>query len=860
MNLKKTLSFLLTFAILLSILAISFMPSAAIVNEREIAETSASPSDFSWDNATVYFLLIDRFNDGIKSNNNAYNRGLNQNGSAGNIKDKRAMFQGGDFKGITDKINDGYFNELGVNALWITAPYEQVHGYVVGSSQRDTYPHYAYHGYYPLDYTETDKALGTKEEFKTFVDTAHEKGIRVVMDIVMNHPGYNTMYDMNEYNFGTLNSGWQDVYYDFEHIRQSSFDRVINYSSSSSDWGRWWGIDWVRAGLAGYEGAPSADSNPLLGSLEFLPDFKTENTKAVDLPPILKNKWTKEGTLGQKNTEFNNWANSTGNQKRVRNYLVYWLSSWVREYGIDGFRCDTAKHVEMDSWRALNEECTKALKEWKTKNPNKKMDNLDFWMTGENWGQTLDYNDYYKTGQFDSMINFEFGGGINGDVNNIYERYAREINTKDNFNVLTYVSSHDTSLARNNIIYQGSALLLMPGAVQIFYGDESNRPFINHPVAPGNDDHSLRSFMNWSDLNNSSSTASKTLAHWQKVGTFRNNHIAVGAGSHNKLSTTSGSAFSRIYNKNSIDDKIVACIGASANQNVTITLGSLFSNGTTVTNTYNGTTATVNDGKVTFNSGVNGTILIEAKGSSTTDPTTPTKPTTPTTPTTPTKPIDKFDVLLGDADLNGTINITDATAVQKHAAQIEMLTGKSLYSADPDEDGAINVKDATVIQKYCADISTDTRVGQVISIGDPEDPTTPTKPTTDPTDPITDPTDPTDPVDPTDPTTPIEEGVIKFTDNLNWGVVYAYFWSDSEEHMAGKWPGAQMESYELNPFGKNNYKIDIPEGAQYVIFNNNSGSQSVNITLEGYEGYYCEDEKIDNLYPVKPWDLGEFTE
>lgn len=55
-----------------------------------------------------------------------------------------------------------------------------------------------------LDYTETDANFGTPEEFETLVDTAHEHGIRVIMDIVMNHCGYNTVADMEEYGFGTL--------------------------------------------------------------------------------------------------------------------------------------------------------------------------------------------------------------------------------------------------------------------------------------------------------------------------------------------------------------------------------------------------------------------------------------------------------------------------------------------------------------------------------------------------------------------------------------------------------------------------------------------------------------------------------
>ncbi|MDY2783640.1 MAG: hypothetical protein SOT80_09650, partial [Candidatus Pseudoruminococcus sp.] len=82
----------------------------AMNTEVNAASTSTSPKDtpFSWDNATVYFLLTDRFYNGDTSNDHSYGRGLDKNGNAVNY-DQYAAFQGGDFAGITKKINDGYF-------------------------------------------------------------------------------------------------------------------------------------------------------------------------------------------------------------------------------------------------------------------------------------------------------------------------------------------------------------------------------------------------------------------------------------------------------------------------------------------------------------------------------------------------------------------------------------------------------------------------------------------------------------------------------------------------------------------------------------------------------------------------------
>ena len=551
------------------------------VNAADVNVSNDNPSRFSWDNATVYFLLTDRFNNGDSSNDNAYGR---QDVA---LSDQRATFHGGDFAGITDKINEGYFDNLGVNAIWLTAPYEQIHGYVLG----DNFAHYSYHGYYVLDYTEPDAAFGTKQEFQTLVDTAHEHGIRIVMDVVMNHAGYNNMTDMNEYNYGTLLDGWKSVY---DSGQLSQYHSMIDYTSDAAAWGRWWGSDWVRSGLPGYT---EGSGNELTQCLTGLPDFKTEQTTKVGIPQFLQTKWTNEGTLEEKIEKY-------GSSNTVTGYLSDWLADWVRTYGVDGFRCDTAKHVDKASWKQLKDKCVEALKEWKQANPTKKLDDLDFWMTGEHWDHGVYKDSYYTEGGFDSMINFETTGGsllLPSKVAQTYQSYADKINSDPSFNVLSYISSHDTVLTRSDdMYYMGSAFLLMPGAVQIYYGDETNRQTAEGVQNDGNGGagHSLRSDMNFGE--NADLTA-----HWGIVGRFRNNHLAVGAGANTALDSSNGIAFARIYD----DDKIAAVI--NANGSVSVNVSSLWNDGTELENFYDSSKAVVADGTVTFNAGEHGTILIQ---------------------------------------------------------------------------------------------------------------------------------------------------------------------------------------------------------------------------------------------------------
>ncbi|WLR42713.1 alpha-amylase family glycosyl hydrolase [Bacillus carboniphilus] len=560
----------------------------------EAASTQAEEGTFSWDNATVYFVLTDRFLDGDESNNNSYGREQDANGNTySDYKDKEGTFHGGDLKGLTKKINEGYFTDLGVNALWITAPYEQIHGWIGGENFR----HYSYHGYYPLDYTEVDANMGTAEDLRSFMDTAHEKGIRVVFDIVMNHAGYYSMKDMNEFGFGTLQGDWYNYYYNSSDY-EAHYDTYGNYINTTdrNSWSKWWGSDWVRAGVAGYQNGGSDDYTMTLAGL---PDFKTEATSSVDLPKILQTKWDDEKEIKER-AELDAFFDRTGYERTPDNYIIKWLTDWVREYGVDGFRADTAKHVNIEDWGRLKAEATLALQEWKTNNPDKALDEEDFWMTGEVWGHGVGKSDYFNNG-FDSVINFDYQGsaGNLSNIENIYSSYASSINSDSSFNVLSYISSHDTSLYRGDMIDAGTAFFMLPGGVQIFYGDETARP-IDYSATWS--DFQTRSDMNWDSIN------TNVLEHWQKLGQFRNKHIAVGAGNHNQMSN-SPYTFSRTYDHNGVTDKVVAVFEAAGS--TTVDVSSVFVDGTNVVDFYTGNMATVENGKVTFTAHSNGVILIE---------------------------------------------------------------------------------------------------------------------------------------------------------------------------------------------------------------------------------------------------------
>ena len=600
----------------------------------ELDETGKITSDnsaslemqrFSWDNATVYFVLTDRFLNSDKSNDHSYGRGKTQTGAdvAGlDTYTNPGTFHGGDLNGLTSKVEEGYFNDLGVNAIWITAPYEQVHGYTSGNKQSNNantypdpegggFPYYSYHGYWALDYTNIDENMGDEADFEKFVDTCHEHGIRVVMDVVMNHLGYTTMQDAVDYGFdGALKGDWATYYYGNATYLMGGDPECLNYwDASSSAWSKWWGAGFVRADYPGYTAAGGGD---ITMSLCGLPDVQTESSApAVDTPPIMKTKWGQEGRLAQEEQELSDYFSRTGNKKQARYYIIKWLTDWVREYGVDGFRCDTAKHVDLDAWKDLKTEAVSALKEWRENNSSKPGAQWtdDFWMTGECWGHGMGKSPYYDSGGFDSMINFTFPKtGDATSMEGTYSSYAAAINSDPDFNSLSYISSHDDCLTRSNLIGQGTCLLLAPGGVQIYYGDETNRPLgWNDWFSSDYKDQRYRTDMNWDSIDND------VLSHWQKVGSFRNKHVSVGAGQHEMLSE-SPYTFSRTYNLEEDDeDKVVVSIPGKAGS-CTVSVGDVFEDGETITDYYTGEKYEVSGGTVDVKAGENGVVLLEGSG------------------------------------------------------------------------------------------------------------------------------------------------------------------------------------------------------------------------------------------------------
>ena len=546
--------------VLLLIVSVLILNSCKEVKTSEFLVDNEVP--FVWEGANVYFLLTDRFNNADKTNDINFNR----------IEETAKLrgFEGGDIKGVTQKVNDGYFTDLGINAIWMTPIVEQIHG----GTDEGTGMSYGFHGYWASDWTNLDPNFGTKTDLHELVEAAHKKGIRIILDAVINHTGPVTQND----------SAWPE--------------------------------NWVRT-------EPKCDytsyENTITCTLvENLPDIRTEHNDSVALPPQLVDKWKAEGRYDQELKELDAFFERTGHPKAPRFYIMKWLTDYITEFGIDGYRVDTVKHTEEFVWQEFKQECDYAFAEFKKINPDKVLDDNDFYLVGEvyNYGisakKAFDFGDKkvdYFDNSFNSLINFELKlDAAKLPVNDMFIKYSEILNTDlKGYGVLNYISSHDDSgpfdAKRKKPFESATKLLLCPGTSQVYYGDESAR---NLAIKDAQGDAKLRSFMNWDAVENNLETQ-KILKHWQKLGQFRVNHPAVGAGVH-KMISKSPYVFSRSYSKGNYNDLVV--IGLDLEIGVKeLDVSELFKNGDQLYDAYSQTMVEVIKGKVTIDSSYNLVLL-----------------------------------------------------------------------------------------------------------------------------------------------------------------------------------------------------------------------------------------------------------
>lgn len=529
---------------------------------KEIASKKTDKTPFVWENANVYFLLIDRFFNG-NPNNDAI---IKRDKPTGKLRG----FEGGDIRGVIQKLDEGYFTDLGITAIWMTPVVEQIHGCV----DEGTGNTYGFHGYWTKDWTAIDPSYGTKADLKELVDKAHAKGIRIILDAVINHTGPVT---------------------DIDPVFPS---------------------DWVRTKPKCVYNSYDTFINCTL--VDNLPDILTESNKDVALPPHLIEKWKKEGRYEEEIAELDAFFKKTGYPRAPKYYIMKWLADYIIDFGIDGYRADTVKHTTEDIWADFQKVCESAFSEFKKNNPSKVLDNNSFFTVGEVYGYYIggkklyDFGDkkvnYFENG-FNSLINFDFRNEAKMNYEDLFFKYNTILqNDLKGFSVMNYISSHDDSWPfdkkREKVFEAATKLLLAPGIAQVYYGDETSRP-LDIPETQG--DATLRSFMNWDELMVNKATY-RILKHYQILGKFRAKHPSIGAGKHQMIAS-SPYVFSREYQNKTMQDKVVIALEVTPGT-VKIPVATIFKEGDRLKDAYSGTQVVVENGMVTFTTTEN-IILLE---------------------------------------------------------------------------------------------------------------------------------------------------------------------------------------------------------------------------------------------------------
>lgn len=541
--------------------------------------------NFSWDGANVYFVITDRFCNGDSTNDVNYGRIVDY----GSERLNAATFHGGDFKGLLKKANEGYFTDLGIDVVWMTDIYEQIHGWMTGSGAVNDFPHYGYHGYYPLDYTQIDKNYGTAQEFRELVDTLHSQGIRVMLGANLNDPGYPTLLDAVQYGFTDTGLSEAEA---AVHIPHWSYD---DFFAGRIAWDGWYDRRWIRMPDECWN-----EHDPLEATLYGMPDYKDESDEPATIPAFLKRKWAQEGSGNEP------WVNPAARSLMSDRdwsplqYVIAWIASWVEEFGIDGFRCDIVENVHINRWKELNQACNEALGKWRARHKGEPGADWTepFYMTGDFENAAIDYKPEYADAGFSSMVNFHFPK--HGDLDAIvytWQAYADTLNAHHSWHPFSYLNnSYHRDADMDNMIDCATTLLLSPGVVQIFYGDESGRG-LSDARFNVDSNQAFRSDMNWDDVDDAQ------LDHFRKLGIIRKSHPVIATGRQKTLDNHTCIR----YNDSDTILIRVKPVGGRA-----ITVHGTFADGKKISELYTGQTAIVSHGEVTFPKYENSIAILRA--------------------------------------------------------------------------------------------------------------------------------------------------------------------------------------------------------------------------------------------------------
>lgn len=291
-----------------------------------VAQSAAGFRERPPEDEVIYFLLPDRFANGDPSNDRG---GLSADRlSTGYDPADPGFYHGGDLRGLMQRLD--YLQGLGVTALWIAPPL--VNKPVQGPEGQESA---AYHGYWITDFTRIDPHFGSNAEFRALVEAAHGRGMKVYLDIVINHTA-----DVIRYRECPANDCGYRWKGDYPYQRRGGLDgEAIN---------------------PGFTGEPGSDFTTLLSPDYAYTPYVPASEETIKVPAWLNDPayyhnrgnsaWYSEARL---DGDFAGLDDLFTEHPRVVEGFIDIYGAWIDDYGIDGFRIDTARHVNPEFWQAF---------------------------------------------------------------------------------------------------------------------------------------------------------------------------------------------------------------------------------------------------------------------------------------------------------------------------------------------------------------------------------------------------------------------------------------------------------------------------------------------------------------------------
>lgn len=414
---------------------------------------------------TFYFAVTDRFENGDSANDHG---GLAPGTSdADRLRHgfwpaDKGYFHGGDLAGITQRLD--YLQQLGTTALWLTPVLRN--NATQGDSTNALGHSAGYHGYWTIDYQAIDPHLGGESDLRAMIQAAHARGIKIYFDVVVNHTGDVIRNAENQYGYRSKSDA------PYRDAGGNSFDDR----------------DFINGSFPALDAAHSFPYTPVFLSEA---DATLKNPAWLNNPIYYHNRGD-SSFVGESNTYGDIFGQDDlfTEHPDVVNGFIDVFSRWVTEFGVDGFRLDTVKHVNLEFWQRFGPEVTARAQAAGIS---------DFFMFGE----VFEFNPqvlsrYTKDARLPSVLDFALKGSIDQfAVNGSGTHVLRDLFAADDYytdadsnayQLATFVSNHDVGrvghlirtnragasdaekAARSRLAH--AALFLARGFPVVYYGDE----------------------------------------------------------------------------------------------------------------------------------------------------------------------------------------------------------------------------------------------------------------------------------------------------------------------------------------------------------------------------------------------------